>query len=73
MRTRVRDDNAALASSTLHQLSTMSSLPPPLLPLAELLGDSVEASSLTLLSLAWIWTRAGSCRDPTRAHGCCVL
>ncbi len=47
MRTRVHDDNAALAGSALRELSTMSSLPPPLLPLAELLGDSIEVSSVT--------------------------
>ena len=56
VRTRVRDDNASLAGSALRQLSATSSLPPPLLPLAELLGDSVEASSATSSSFAWILT-----------------
>lgn len=43
MRTGVRGDDAAQAGSALQQqLVSMSSLPPPLLPLAELLGDSAE-------------------------------
>lgn len=42
MRTRVRDDNVALAGTALRQLASMSSMPPPLLPLAELLGDPAE-------------------------------
>ena len=46
----MRDDNAVLAGSTLRQLATMSSLPPPLLPLAELLGDSADVSSSPLLA-----------------------
>ena len=56
VRTRVRDDNAALAGGALRQLSTMSSLPPPLLPLAELLGDSIDVSSLPNTSLTWLPT-----------------
>ena len=54
MRTRVRDDNAALAGSALRALSSMSPLPPPLLPLAELLGDSIEASSPIFMYLAYL-------------------
>ena len=51
MRTRVRDDNAVLAGSALRQLASMSSLPPPLLPLAELLGDSIDVSTFIFTSL----------------------
>jgi len=46
----MRDDSAALAGSTQGQLATMPSLPPPLLPLAELLGDSADVSSSSSLA-----------------------
>ena len=50
MRTRVRDDNEALAGSALRRMASLSSLPPPLLPLAELLGDSIDVSTLIFIS-----------------------
>jgi hypothetical protein len=51
VRTRVRDDNVALAGTALSEVASMSSLPPPLLPLADLLGDSAEVVLLHPLIL----------------------
>ena len=44
VRTGIRSEDVGVPGSAVQQLVSMSTSPPPLLPLAELLGDSADVS-----------------------------